>query len=182
MNKFRLNTITIAFFILLSSCTFSEKHLIVNQCDMEPAIMIGDKVEYKRFNDELTYGDIVVSNVYKENNPNSNWVFLSRVIGLPGDRIAVENDICIINGQKNEYKLIDKRFSFYEYEETLPNGIKFRIFSFAPYDKSLYKTITIPNNHYFLMSDYRNSNMNSRVMGPVPREQIIGKVTKVSKQ
>jgi signal peptidase I len=180
MNKIRLLNIGfLVFFTFLLSCTFSEKQIVVDQCGMEPAIKIGDKVKYIKFNGELTYGDIILFEV-SENRPD--WTAISRVAGLPGDRVAIENDICIINGKKNEHRLIDKQFSFYEYEETLPNGVKFRAFSFAPYSKSFYRTVTVPANHYFLMGDYRSSNVDSRITGPISRDRIIGKVTDIHRQ
>lgn len=175
MTKITIHTAILVFFTLCLSCTFFGNHITVQESGMEPAIRIGDKVEYNKFNNNLTYGDIVVSYVDEDWRPN--LVFLSRVVGLPGDHITIENGICVINGKKNKHKLLEKQFSFYEHEEILPNGVKIRIFSFDPHDISPNKTVTIPDDHYFLMGDYRSSNMNSRIMGPIPRKQIIGKVT-----
>ncbi|MCL1933843.1 MAG: signal peptidase I [Candidatus Azobacteroides sp.] len=138
--------------------------------------------------------------------------FAFRVVGLPGDSIAVEKEICIINGKKDMYRLVrknvpdedldnDLRKFTVEYEEFLPNGKNIHIYrleitgedlknifpyNYSPISGDNYElqyddmdAIKIPENHYFLMGDFRSNANDSRKIGAIPREQIIGKVVEI---
>ena len=132
--------------------------------------------------------------------------FVFRVMGLPGDSIVVEKEMCIINGKKNKYWLINKgipnedvedyfKNSIAEYEEQLPNGVCIHIYRIELSDKDVkrytyggikymfnyndMKVIKIPENHYFLMGDFRSNANDSRQIGTIPREQIFGKVIEI---
>ena len=72
-------------------------------------------------------GDVAVFKLPRDNSTD----FIKRVIGLPGDRIQVQNGILHINGQPAERKKIEDhifeaapgQFSrISQYVETLPNG------------------------------------------------------------
>lgn len=85
--------------------------------------------------------------------------FISRVIGLPGDRIKIENGEVFINGQRLKEPYLasgtrtDTRGYMVEAEE-----------------------INIPENSYFVMGDNRSYSSDSREYGFVSKEGIIGKV------
>ncbi|HET6448708.1 MAG TPA: signal peptidase I, partial [Conexibacter sp.] len=79
--------------------------------------------------------------------------FIKRVVGLPGDRIAVRNGHVVRNGVQQREPFI-------------------RACGDGP-DCNL-DTITVPPDHYFMMGDNRGSSDDSRYWGPVPRDWIIG--------
>lgn len=75
-----------------------------------------------------------------------------RVVGLPGDRITLDGNNLYINSQMvHEYYLFEKP----EYEHL---------------------DIVLADNEYFVMGDNRNVSMDSRSIGPVLEQQIIGKL------
>ena len=80
--------------------------------------------------------------------------FVKRVVGMPGDRIAVRDGHVIRNGRR-----ASKPFA-----AACGEGPECDL---AP--------IEIPPGHYFLMGDNRGSSADSRYWGPVAREQIIGR-------
>lgn len=83
----------------------------------------------------------------------SNQNFIKRVVGLPGDRIAIRDGHVVRNG-------VRQRETF-----TRPCG--------GGRDCNLGE-ITVPAGHYFMMGDNRGMSDDSRYWGPVPREWIIG--------
>jgi signal peptidase I len=83
----------------------------------------------------------------------SDQNFIKRVVGLPGDRIAVRNGHVVRNG-------VLQREAFV------------RACGGGP-DCNL-GTITVPSDHFFMMGDNRGASDDSRYWGPVPRDWIIG--------
>ena len=83
-------------------------------------------------------------------------VFIRRVVGLPGDHIAVVNGYVI------------------------RNGVRERVPHLAPCqgipECSLPKAIVVPAGHYYLVGDDRGDSNDSRFWGPVPWAWIIGVV------
>ncbi len=86
----------------------------------------------------------------------SMMIFVERVVGLPGDRIAVSNGHVIRNG-------VRERASYAEPCGGVP-------------ECDLPKAIVVPAGHYFLMGDNRGAANDSRFWGPLPAAWIIGTV------
>ena len=80
--------------------------------------------------------------------------FVKRVVGMPGDRIAVRDGHVIRNGRRAREP--------------------FAIACGGGPECDL-AAIEIPTGHYFLMGDNRGNSADSRYWGPVPRDQIIGR-------
>jgi signal peptidase I len=83
----------------------------------------------------------------------SDTTFVKRVVGLPGDTIAIVNGHVVRNGKPTREPFAG---------------------SCAGPDCNL-NPITIPPGTYFLMGDNRGDSDDSRFWGPVPRAWIIGK-------
>jgi signal peptidase I len=81
--------------------------------------------------------------------------FIKRVVGMPGDRLRIENGIPIVNGEPVEG----------DWEIRPCRGIDNCDFP---------QEITIPPDHYFMMGDNRGASDDSRYWGPVPRDWLIG--------
>jgi signal peptidase I len=174
---------------------------------MLPTIEVGSYVDIDKSPDFFTYGDIVAYD-YNGTMKIDGWYdlelngpFIARIVGLPGDSLAIENDFCIINGKRNPYKLIrkgtknkhiDSKEDVVEYIEILPNGVVVGIYKYyvenklAGYDYSTFEgekqnmaAIKIPENHYFLLADFRNNSIDSRDTGAIPKDKIRGKVVKI---
>jgi len=156
---------------------------------MSPAVNTGDHVVVNTFSDSYSCGDIVA---YKYEGADSLFmdtgIYLHRIVGLPGDSIAIEDNVCIINGKKNQLCFIGKKDMGYEhmpvfdmYEEIFPNGEKIKILVY-PSDPYGYKeAIYIPDGYYYVLGDARSNSADSRVIGLVSENMIIGRVVKITK-
>lgn len=138
--------------------------------------------EGRIWTDEPERGDVVVFKFPQDNRTD----YIKRVIGLPRDKIKLENGRLYINGnlvereQIDDFVLRDKYGNverFRQYVETLPNGVKHNILEVS--DSELYDDVpelTVPEGSYFMMGDNRDRSDDSRVnVGFVPYENLVGK-------
>jgi signal peptidase I len=85
----------------------------------------------------------------------SSQTFIKRVVGLPGDRISIQNGHVIRNGKR-------------EADSYILNCDGGEACNFP-------QSITVPRGDYYMMGDNRPDSEDSRFWGPVPRSWIIGK-------
>jgi signal peptidase I len=108
--------------------------------------------------DELSYsfrepkrGEVVVFKA-----PNGNDYYLKRVIGLPGERVKVENGKVIVYNEANPQGLVLDEI--YLEDETLGTIMQ-----------------TLSQDEYFLLGDNRDASYDSRRFGSISRSAIVGR-------
>lgn len=124
---------------------------------MEPTLLVGDRLLV----DKVTYyfrgpsrGEIVVFNPPEgllRLRPEMKDAFIKRVIGLPGDRVEIQNSTVYINGQPIAEPYIA-----------------------VPPNYTLRPTL-VPLGSYFVLGDNRNNSFDSHIWGYVPRGLILGR-------
>ena len=118
---------------------------------MIPTLEIGDRVLVNKFIYRFTEpkrGDIVVFT--SVDNPKEDLI--KRVVGVPGDKIAVRGGKLFLNGEPQKEPYTNKK---------LP-------------DRSFFARTTVPKGHVFVMGDNRGNSADSRVFGPLPKKNIEG--------
>ena len=130
---------------------------------MKPTILEGDRIFVNKLAydlkvpfttwqlakwDDPKRGDIVV--FQSVDDPDTELI--KRVVGLPGDRISVRSGRLFVNGERQREPFTNKRFP----------------------DRSFFAPTTVPKGHVFVMGDNRANSQDSRVFGPLPKENIEG--------
>ncbi|NLM25586.1 MAG: signal peptidase I [Firmicutes bacterium] len=136
-----------AFIIIFIAQSFSVQGLSMMPTLQNNQRLLVDKISY-RFT-EPRKGDIIVFK-YPQ-NPKEE--FIKRIIGVPGDSVAIIDGKLFINGQ-----LIEEDYIL---EPTIRG--------FLPQ--------VVPEGHYFVLGDNRNNSLDSRDfrVGFVPKDLIIGR-------
>lgn len=178
-----LPTLLVGDFILVNKFTYGIRLPIVN-------VKLLDMSSPRR-------GEVMVFR-YPE-NPSLDYI--KRVVGVPGDKIEYLDKKLTINGgaikltPAGEYNYIEAGLHFVStqrFDETLGNGQHailvqreapsvqlsgVRAFPFrgnCAYNETGF-ACTVPDGHYFLMGDNRDSSSDSRYWGFVPEANIVGK-------
>lgn len=84
--------------------------------------------------------------------------FVKRLIGLPGDTVAIEEGVVYINGMPVEEPYLDPKHT-----RRKPNM----------------EPLTLEADEYFVLGDNRDNSNDSRRVGPLKRGMIVGKVRRV---
>ncbi len=122
------------------------------------------RVDGDSMRDTLHNGDILILNKLKNSYKRfdivvvnyNNSKLVKRIIGLPGENIAYEDDKLYING------------------ETMPDVDTIRTIDFSI--EELYGLDKIPDEHYFVMGDNRGNSLDSRDyrVGFIKKSDIVG--------
>ena len=162
---------------------------------MAPTVLLGDHffVDAQRFYTHWPEpGDVVVFLLPRDNKIR----YFKRIVGLPGDRIQMRDGVLFINGEAVKKERVEDYVGngpkseggghpIQQFEETLLNGVKYRVLDMQPGSTGSADNTAeyvVPADHYFLMGDNRDNSEDSRFLnsvGYVPRENIIAKATSI---
>ena len=180
-------TIVIAIFVI----TFIVQAFQIPSESMENTLLIGDYVLVDKvsFGESTPLGfmlpyreihrdDVVVFKYPFDSNPH----FVKRVIGVPGDRIHLEQGRVYVN-----HKLVSEPFALYKprgkdpFRDNFPN-VAYNGFNaaqkqwLAEFPALVRGTdLLVPEGNYFVLGDNRNESSDSRYWGFVPRENVVGR-------
>jgi signal peptidase I len=116
--------------------------------------------------DKLSYeigmpkrGNIAIFKLYEGGtNPYTGKYLIKRVIGLPGERVVVQDGVTTIYNKEN------------------PTGFKLDESYVTFKDLSKNVDVTLDENHYFMMGDNRAQSYDSRDWGPLDKANMKGQV------
>jgi len=179
-------TVVIAVFVI----TFLVQAFQIPSESMENTLLIGDyllvdKVHYGHpgvWGDILPYSTIKRGDIIVFRYPvHPSQHFVKRVVGVPGDRVRLQNKAVYVNGSPvHEDYVVYKAMMADHYRDDFPT-----LEAAAPdvtarwwgKMRSLVHDgeLTIPPDSYFVLGDNRDKSLDSRYWGFVPRENIIGR-------
>lgn len=157
---------------------------------MLPSLYIGDFILVNKF----AYGiklPIIDESIVKFSQPERGDVvvfryprdksldYIKRIIGLPGDHVAYYNKVLYINGKPVEREFVGPyngpgQTYANEYIEKLDDS-NHSILLLPARPNSLQGEYIVPEGMYFVMGDNRDNSNDSRVWGPVPEKNLLGK-------
>jgi signal peptidase I len=189
-----LESLLVTVILALFGTSFVVQAFKIPSQSMEKTLLVGDHLLVNKFifggrgawyDKFLPYrplerGDIIVFKYPYQEHPH----FVKRVIGLPGDRLKIVDQMVYVNGKLlNEPYVVHDPASFYD-----PMN-----YSFPPVGNQMYVSqvqpewaheirkyiqgdeLVVPPGKYFAMGDNRDHSLDSRYWGFVDREAIMGR-------
>jgi signal peptidase I len=174
-----LDALIVAALLALFLTTFVVRTFYIPSVSMVPTLQIGDVLLV----DEIAYrftgpseGDVAV---FRPPVASGGEDYIKRVIGVPGDAIAVANGVVYRNGkplhepyenQTPRYDLAIRQYGIYVDGQPLdPRAAN------VPPKRSWEAPNRIPKGYYFVLGDNRNYSDDSHVWGFVQRPRFVGR-------
>lgn len=157
-----LMVVAVTVILLVTSLVY---FAVVPSESMLPTLDVGEILLYRSYPKDLDYDDIVIfseepmekrfpgilENFYIK--ATGTQMIVKRVVGLPGDTIEISRGNLIRNG---EVVTAD-----YTLEQEIVGNMK---------------EVTVPDGCLWLMGDNRNNSLDSRYIGAIPVDQVLGRV------
>jgi signal peptidase I len=180
---------TITVLLLLFLTTTLVQAYVIPTGSMEDTLLIGDHLLVDKLafapsgpvsRHLLPYSDVKRGDIIVFRYPvDIRQTFVKRCIGVPGDRIRVVNKEVYRNGVKLDepykYNKTDYIDAYRDNFPGEPNVMVDRRAVDMLQNHTVNGEVVVPPNSYFAMGDNRDSSLDSRYWGFVPRENIIGK-------
>jgi signal peptidase I len=170
--------VLLALVVALIIKTFLVQAFFIPSSSMEPTLMPGDRVLVNKM--AYRFGDPHRGDVVVFENPNEaalpdrnavealfHWLgeglglqqpenedLIKRVIGLPGDTIAIRDHTVVVNDHPIAEPYLTKK---------------------ALGSMSDYGPVTVPHGELFVLGDNRGNSSDSRVIGSVPEGNVVGR-------
>lgn len=205
-----ITDIVVILLIAMAAKTALAEPFYVPSGSMEPTLLIGDELLATKFpygygtaslpsfvNLPMT-GRVMASMPKRGDVVVFRWpgdesqVWVKRVIGLPGDRIALRNGQVFINGEGVKLERESngnvegddgQTMPAARFIETLPGGVSHPIFKMTEHGSlDNIDQVVVPPAHLFVMGDNRDNSADSRVplreggVGLLPVENLVGRV------
>lgn len=166
---------------------------------MLPSILVGDRIVVDKLAYDLRVpfthlrlaswraphrGDVVTFT-----SPEDGRLLVKRVVGLPGDEVSMSHNHLTVNGVTASYQRVadsdapvPPRPGYTLYRESILGSDRYVMLrdgqpvSFT----SWFRTTRVPEGYYLMLGDNRDNSRDSRYIGFVPRDNILGQAKTVA--
>lgn len=179
----------VTIILLLFGTTNLVQAYVIPTGSMENTLLVGDHLLVDKLSyapsgtisrhllpyDSLQRGDIIVFRYPID----IKQTFVKRVVGIPGDHLRLVDKQLILNGKVAHEPYVYHSTDYIDaYRDNFPGEPNVRVS--GPALDMLQNhvqngDIVVPAGYYFAMGDNRDSSLDSRYWGFVPRDNIIGK-------
>ena len=168
---------------------------------MKPTILEGDRVVVNKLAYDLkipftswqvqTWADPTPGEIVTFYSPRDEKLLIKRVIGSPGDVIAMRNNQLFFNNKPATYGILDMeiiqqldlyqrhRHSFF-FEQVGNQRYPVMMRPSEPNGYNSFGPIEVPKGYYLMLGDNRDNSADFRAIGLVSRERIIGRAHTVA--
>lgn len=168
---------------------------------MYPSIFVGDRIVVDKLAYDLRIpftllriarwrepqrGDVVTFE-----SPVDQRLLVKRVIGVPGDLVELRGNVLRVNGETARYVPLERdavaqlplhdvhRYQFYK--ESVQGNSRLVMFLAGPPMRShSIAEVRVPANQYLVLGDNRDNSQDSRAIGFVDRDLILGRAESVA--
>ncbi len=168
---------------------------------MYPSIFVGDRIVVDKLAYDLRvpftllriarWGDPQRGDVVTFPSPEDERLLVKRVIALPGDTVALDANELIINGHRATYAPVPAAEAR---QLPLPDAYRYNVMResilgtqhLVMFLKSIqtgmssFPAVRVPAGHYLVMGDNRDNSRDSRAIGFISRERILGRARTIA--
>jgi signal peptidase I len=166
---------------------------------MLPSILVGDRIVVDKLAYDLrvpftllriaSWGAPERGDVVTFTSPESDLLMVKRIIAVPGDEVSMRHNRLTINGTTATYSLVPAdeapvplRPHHALYLEDILGSRRYVMLrdDDAQSFVSSFQTTRVPPGHYLMLGDNRDNSRDSRAIGFVPRERILGRAKAIA--
>jgi len=164
---------------------------------MQPTIKEGDRIVVNKIAYDLRFPFTDISLLSLDTPKHGEIIvfeskaadirLIKRVVGLPGDVVAMRNEKITINGRSLSYQPYsldnsnqNEQILGYSTERLGQITHRINIDKAASNSLSSFSSVTVPTGHYLVLGDNRRHSADSRVYGFVPHHELRGKATAIA--
>jgi signal peptidase I len=169
---------------------------------MLPSILVGDRIVVDKLAYDLRVpftlhrlarwheperGDVVTFT-----SPEDDRLLVKRIVALPGDEVALRENRLIVNGVPATYEPVPQTtqggrpfipmLGYALYREQLLGSVRYVLLRADGRSGFLgnFSPTEVPEGHYLMLGDNRDNSRDSRVIGFIPRDRILGRAKTVA--
>src|SRR5262250_1186007 len=151
---FWLRDLVVSVFFAVILIVFIYQPVKVEGTSMMPSLTDQERIFINKFTYRFGIGNIERGDMVVFWFPlDRSKSYIKRIVGVPGDRIEIDNGVVIVNGQRLRETYVPEEYR----------------------DHNSYPELVVPPDKYYVLGDHRSSSNDSRAWGLVDRSYIYGK-------
>jgi len=196
MKSFRIWLAFVLLMVALRSAIAD--YNVVPSGSMMPTVLVGDRILVDKLAFDLRLplthirlarlGEPHRGDIVTVDSRQAGELLLKRVVGLPGDVIALQDNVLSINGVAASYDPVavvpasgdGVDGARYSDERIAGMAHLVRLSQLNPGLRSSYGPVVVPPDHYLMLGDNRDNSADSRYYGFFARDELMGRTRRIA--